>query len=92
MAQNLYKRIVAGFAAESESLLENAEAKLRQKGLDLIVANDITRKDAGFDVATNMATIIKRDGSRIEIPLVDKRELADHVLDEIAGLFYGRQK
>jgi phosphopantothenoylcysteine decarboxylase/phosphopantothenate--cysteine ligase len=92
MAQNLHKRIVAGFAAESESLLENAEAKLRQKGLDLIVANDITRKDAGFDVATNMATIIKRDGSRIEIPLVDKRELADHVLDEIAGLFYGRQK
>jgi phosphopantothenoylcysteine decarboxylase/phosphopantothenate--cysteine ligase len=85
------KRIVAGFAAESESLLENAEAKLRQKGLDLIVANDITLNDRGFDVETNKATIIKRDGSRIETPLLDKRELAHLILSEIAGLFYGRQ-
>jgi phosphopantothenoylcysteine decarboxylase/phosphopantothenate--cysteine ligase len=92
MYQKRDKRIVAGFAAESESLLENAESKLRKKGLDLIVANDITAKDRGFDVETNKATIIKRDGSRIETPLLDKRELADYVLDEIAGLIYGRQK
>lgn len=79
-------RIVAGFAAESQSLLDYAETKLREKGLDLIVANDITRKDAGFDVETNVATILKRDGARIELPLQTKRELADRVLDEIVKL------
>jgi phosphopantothenoylcysteine decarboxylase/phosphopantothenate--cysteine ligase len=79
-------RIVVGFAAESQSLVEYAERKLREKGLDLIVANDITRSDAGFDVETNTATIIKRDGSRVELPLQSKRELADKVLDEIIRL------
>jgi len=50
----------------------------------LIVANDITRADAGFDVETNAATILKRDGSRVELSLQTKRELADRLLDEIA--------
>ncbi len=79
-------RIVAGFAAESQTLLEYADKKLREKGLDLIVANDISRSDAGFDVETNAATILKRDGSRVELPLQSKRELADRVLDEILKL------
>jgi phosphopantothenoylcysteine decarboxylase / phosphopantothenate---cysteine ligase len=79
-------RIIAGFAAESQSLLEYAEKKVREKDLDLIVANDITREDAGFDVETNAATIIKRDGSRVELPLQTKRQLAGRVLDEIASL------
>ena len=79
-------RIVAGFAAESQTLLEYADKKLREKGLDLIVANDISRSDAGFDVETNAATILKRDGSRVELPLQTKRELADRVLDEILKL------
>jgi phosphopantothenoylcysteine decarboxylase/phosphopantothenate--cysteine ligase len=85
-APNRERRIVAGFAAESQSLLEYAERKLREKGLDLIVANDITRADAGFDVETNAATILKRDGSRVELPLQSKRALADRTLDEIAEL------
>ncbi|HEY7183600.1 MAG TPA: bifunctional phosphopantothenoylcysteine decarboxylase/phosphopantothenate--cysteine ligase CoaBC [Blastocatellia bacterium] len=80
------RRIVAGFAAESQSLLEYAERKLREKGLDLIVANDITRADAGFGAETNAATILKRDGSRVELPLQSKRALADRALDEIAEL------
>jgi phosphopantothenoylcysteine decarboxylase/phosphopantothenate--cysteine ligase len=79
-------RIIVGFAAESQTLLENAEIKLREKNLDLIVANDITRNDAGFDVDTNVATIIKRDGSRIPLSLQSKRSLADRVLDEIIKL------
>ncbi len=79
-------RIVVGFAAESQSLLEYAERKLREKGLDLIVVNDITRADAGFNVETNAATILKRDGSRVELPLQSKREMADRLLDEIAKL------
>jgi phosphopantothenoylcysteine decarboxylase / phosphopantothenate---cysteine ligase len=85
-APNRERRIVAGFAAESQSLLEYAERKLQEKGLDLIVANDITRADAGFGVETNAATILKRDGSRVELPLQSKRALADRTLDEIAGL------
>ena len=79
-------RIIAGFAAESEALLEHAEKKMRAKKMDLIVANDITRADAGFDVETNAATIIRRDGSRTELSLQSKREIAHRLLDEIAAL------
>jgi phosphopantothenoylcysteine decarboxylase/phosphopantothenate--cysteine ligase len=79
-------RVVAGFAAESQTLLAYAEKKLREKNLDLIVANDIKRADAGFDAETNTATILKRDGSRVELPLQNKREMADRVLDEIIRL------
>jgi len=80
------RRLVIGFAAESQELLDYAERKLREKQLDLIVANDITRRDAGFDVETNAATILRRDGSRAELPLQSKRELAERVLDEILRL------
>jgi phosphopantothenoylcysteine decarboxylase/phosphopantothenate--cysteine ligase len=79
-------RLVAGFAAESQTLLDYAEKKLREKKLDLIVANDIKRADAGFDVETNTATILTRDGARVELPLQNKREMADRVLDEILRL------
>jgi phosphopantothenoylcysteine decarboxylase / phosphopantothenate---cysteine ligase len=85
-APNRERRVIAGFAAESQSLLEYAERKLREKGLDLIVANDITRAGAGFDAETNAATILKRDGSRVELPLQSKRALADRTLDDIAKL------
>ena len=78
-----HRRIVVGFAAESESLLSNATQKLSSKNLDFIVANDITRTDAGFDVETNVATILRRDGSQFELPLQSKRALADTVLDEV---------
>jgi phosphopantothenoylcysteine decarboxylase/phosphopantothenate--cysteine ligase len=50
------------------------------------VANDIKRADAGFDVETNTATILTRDGARVELPLQNKREMADRVLDEILRL------
>ncbi|HZS06242.1 MAG TPA: bifunctional phosphopantothenoylcysteine decarboxylase/phosphopantothenate--cysteine ligase CoaBC [Blastocatellia bacterium] len=79
-------RIVTGFAAESRELIDYAEQKLREKKLDLIVANDITREGAGFDVETNTATVLRRDGSSVELPLQSKRALADAVLDEIARL------
>lgn len=80
------RRLVVGFAAESQELLDYAERKLREKGMDVIVANDITRHDAGFDTDTNAATILRRDGSRTELPLQDKRALAECVLDEIPRL------
>lgn len=79
-------RIVAGFAAESQSVIAYAETKLREKCLDLIVANDITAPGAGFEVETNAATVILRDGSRIDLPLQSKRLMADRILDAIGEL------
>jgi len=79
-------RFVAGFAAESENLLAYAESKLRAKGLDLIIANDVTIPGAGFDGETNVATLLRRDGQRRDLPLQTKRAMADRILDEIAGM------
>ncbi|MFN0087110.1 MAG: bifunctional phosphopantothenoylcysteine decarboxylase/phosphopantothenate--cysteine ligase CoaBC [Blastocatellia bacterium] len=79
-------RLVVGFAAESQAVLEYAEKKLREKRMDLIVANDILRADAGFDADANAAVILGRDGRRITLPLQSKREMADRILDEILAL------
>ena len=78
--------VKVGFAAESASLVENASRKLRQKGLDLIVANDITAGDSGFAVDYNRVTIIDKAGSAESLPLLAKREVADRVLDRVAAL------
>ena len=78
--------IKIGFAAESEDLVANARKKLKQKKLDLIVANDITAVDSGFDVDTNCVTLIDKSGKAEELPLMTKREVADKVLDRVVGL------
>jgi len=78
--------IKVGFAAESSKLVENAREKLKQKGLDFIVANDITDSDSGFDVDTNRVTIIDREGRIDSLPLMPKREVAERVLDRVAAL------
>ena len=70
----------------TEDMVGNARHKLEQKGLDLIVANDITAADSGFDVATNKVTLIDRNGNLEELPLLSKREVADRVLDRVAGM------
>ncbi|MDH5781851.1 MAG: bifunctional phosphopantothenoylcysteine decarboxylase/phosphopantothenate--cysteine ligase CoaBC [Dehalococcoidia bacterium] len=79
--------IKVGFAAESSNPVGNAKQKLKQKGLDLIVANDITASDSGFDTDTNRVTIIDREGKVDSLPLIPKREVADKVLDRVAELF-----
>jgi phosphopantothenoylcysteine decarboxylase/phosphopantothenate--cysteine ligase len=79
--------IKVGFAAESSNLMENAKQKLKQKGLDIIVANDITASDSGFGTDTNRVTIIDRKGKVDSLPLIPKREVADKVLDRVAELF-----
>jgi len=76
--------IKVGFAAESNNLVENAKQKLQQKGLDFIVANDITAIDSGFGIDTNRVTIIDREGKVDSLPLMPKREVADKVLDRVA--------
>jgi phosphopantothenoylcysteine decarboxylase/phosphopantothenate--cysteine ligase len=79
--------LLVGFAAETENVIENARQKLRAKKLDAIVANDVTRDDAGFDSSTNAVTIITRDDlNPIELPMLTKREVADRILDVIVKL------
>jgi phosphopantothenoylcysteine decarboxylase/phosphopantothenate--cysteine ligase len=81
--------IKVGFAAESEDLIANAKKKLKGKGLDLIIANDITDKDSGFGTDTNKVTLIDKSGKVEELPLMSKREVADKILDRVVGLLKG---
>ena len=76
-------RVLVGFAAETENILNNAKEKMTKKNLDMIVVNDVSRKDAGFDVDTNKVTFIFKDGSNEELPLLTKEEVADKLLDKI---------
>lgn len=74
------------FSAETENLIDNAKAKLVKKHADLVVANDVTVEGAGFDVDTNIATVIDTDGNMTESGKVSKRELADMILDKVIAL------
>ena len=76
---------LVGFAAETNNVIENAQGKLKRKALDLIVANDVTRAGAGFDVDTNIVTLIDGEGMK-ELPMMTKREVADGILDRVAEL------
>ncbi len=86
------KRIIIGFAAETNNLLEHARKKLAEKGADFIVANDVTQPGAGFDVDTNIVTLLFRDArennsSREEqLPKMSKFDVATRILDEIVRL------
>lgn len=82
--------VKVGFAAESEEMVENAKKKLKEKGLDLIVANDITSADSGFGVDTNRVAIIDREGNVEQLPLMLKSEVAQRVLDKVAALLAER--
>jgi phosphopantothenoylcysteine decarboxylase/phosphopantothenate--cysteine ligase len=79
-------KVVVGFAAESDDLLKNAAQKLENKNLDLIVANDIRATDAGFEVGTNRVTLLDRSGSKDELPLMSKEDVARHVLSRVVKL------
>jgi phosphopantothenoylcysteine decarboxylase / phosphopantothenate---cysteine ligase len=79
--------LVIGFAAETENVMANAEAKLLSKNLDAIVANDVTRSDSGFDSRTNAITIIARgNGKPVEYPALSKTDAANKILDAIVRL------
>jgi len=79
-----------GFALETDDVLANARVKLEAKGLDFIVVNDALEPGAGFAVDTNRVTLVARDGSSEEMPLMAKSELADVILDRIEALFRER--
>jgi len=79
-------RILVGFAMESENLIENAKAKMLEKNMDLIIANDLTKEGAGFQTDTNIVKILSRDEKIEELSLMDKTEVADRILDRVKSL------
>jgi len=79
------ERLLIGFAAETEALLESARAKLQRKNLDFIVANDVSRPEIGLDADENEVTLIARDGETREIPRASKVEIAEAILDHVFG-------
>ena len=85
MGEHKGPRTLVGFAAEAGDPVDSARAKLAAKHLDLIVANDVTAPDAGFDVPTNRVTLIDRSAA-VELPLMDKRAVARAVLDRVEAL------
>ncbi|OGW37429.1 MAG: phosphopantothenoylcysteine decarboxylase [Nitrospirae bacterium GWC2_56_14] len=79
-------RLLVGFAAETDDVLDNASRKLRAKQLDMIVVNDLLTNGAGFGSDTNVVTIIDRNGLTTHLPLMDKTEVAARVLDKVLEL------
>ena len=81
--------VLVGFAAETGSL-DRAADKLRRKGVDLLVANDVSEPGSGFGTDTNRVSILAADGSREDLPMLTKREVADAILDRVAGALDAR--
>ena len=80
------RRVVVGFAAETQNLPQNAREKLARKGADLIVANDVTQSGAGFDTDTNVVAFFLSDGREIPLPKMTKFEVANRILDQVLEL------
>lgn len=79
-------KLLVGFAAETQSLVKNAAAKLRRKNVDILVANDVTKPGAGFGSDTNLVTLLYRDGEKESLPLLGKLEVAREILDRVCRL------
>jgi phosphopantothenoylcysteine decarboxylase/phosphopantothenate--cysteine ligase len=84
-------RILVGFAVETDNLIQYATKKMMEKNMDLIVANDITQPGAGFQGETNIVKILDRDGGAVDLPLMDKMEVAMRILDRVLELL-GKRK
>jgi phosphopantothenoylcysteine decarboxylase / phosphopantothenate---cysteine ligase len=92
LAQSKTRQIVVGFAAETHDLEAEARRKVKEKHLDLIVANDVNRPDSGFRVDTNAVTIISAAGEPLVLPLMSKLEVADRILDQVVELLRVRDR
>ncbi len=80
------KRVIVGFALETDNEHDNALGKMQRKGLDMIVLNSLRNPLAGFNKDTNQVTIIKKDGTEKDFPAKGKRDVAKDILDELEGL------
>jgi phosphopantothenoylcysteine decarboxylase/phosphopantothenate--cysteine ligase len=78
-------RLVVGFAAETQEILQNGHKKLKEKCLDLMVVNDVTQAGAGFDSDTNIVTILSRDGQEVRFDRRPKNEVAHEILNQIVA-------
>jgi phosphopantothenoylcysteine decarboxylase/phosphopantothenate--cysteine ligase len=78
--------VKVGFAAETENATANARDKLTRKGLDLIAVNDVTDPQGGFSSDTNRVTLIGKDGTSENLPLMSKYDVAHRILDRVVGL------
>ncbi len=85
LGQKKDDKILLGFAAETNDLIENAKKKIKKKNLDLIVANDITQEGAGFQSDTNIVYIIDRNDNIKALEKMDKFETANHILDQLSA-------
>ena len=74
-------QVLVGFAAETRNLMEYAQEKLQKKNLDMIVANDVSKPGAGFNTDTNLVKIITRDSDVKELPMMDKKRIAEVIVD-----------
>ena len=79
-------RILVIFCAETDDLVENARLKLAKKNADIVVANDVTKEGAGFNVDTNIATLINRNGEVTEYDIMSKKQLASNIIDKVLEL------
>jgi phosphopantothenoylcysteine decarboxylase/phosphopantothenate--cysteine ligase len=86
LGKNKGNRILIGFAAETEDLFTNAKKKLREKNLDFIVVNDVTKPGAGFSSDTNQVKILYPSGKARDLPLMSKEEVSQEILNEVVGL------
>jgi phosphopantothenoylcysteine decarboxylase/phosphopantothenate--cysteine ligase len=89
VASRKENRILVGFSMESERVVENARAKLSKKGMDFIVANDVTEPGAGFRTDTNIIRILDREGNMETFPLMDKMDVAAVILDRVKRIREG---
>jgi len=86
LGQKKTSQLLIGFAAETENLMANAQHKMKQKNVNLLVANDITKPGAGFGSPTNIVSFLFPDGRKIDLPQMSKLEVARHLTREIAKL------
>lgn len=92
LGKNKGDRILVGFCAETDHLLENAAIKIKTKNLDMIVANDVTMEGAGFGTDTNIIKILRSDGTVADLPLMSKLSAANAILDEISELVRSKKQ
>ena len=84
MNNRLEGQVIVGFAAETENVVANAREKLRRKGCDWLVVNDVSAEGVGFNHNTNAVVILDRWGNETEIPLTTKEDIAFHILSKVS--------
>ncbi|MCM3569117.1 bifunctional phosphopantothenoylcysteine decarboxylase/phosphopantothenate--cysteine ligase CoaBC [Neobacillus mesonae] len=92
LGQRKTKQTLIGFAAETNNVEEYAQKKLKKKNADMIVANNVKTNGAGFGTDTNIVTLYKKNGSKLELPIMSKTAVAGKILEEVSSLLKDRGK